>query len=200
MKWLAIATVVLFAGAAQATTIVALPERELVARANVIAFGTVLRTETVVNARGQVFTQAELQVHQGFRGVRANEFLLVQVPGGPLPNGLEARTVGAPRLAAGQLVFGFFEQRDGTVRPLGLAFGLLRVRTNTTGELRVFREADELALVNERGEGLHPEQFVVADVPLIDYGKRINTHLAALGLPQAELTVGLPTSVGVVRP
>lgn len=200
MKWLATAAVVLFVGAAHATTIVALPERELVARADVIAFGTVLRTETVVNARGQVFTQAELQVHQGFRGARANEFLLVQVPGGPLPNGLEARTVGAPRLAAGQMVFGFFEQRDGTARPLGLAFGLLRVRTNTAGELRVFREADELAFVNERGEGLEPGQFVLADVPLVELGRRINEHLVALGLPVADLAVGLPRGVGVVRP
>ena len=114
--------------AASATTIVALPEAELIRHSDAIVVGTVIRTHTVIHAGGQVGTRADVQVHRALRGAEPNQVVIVEVPGGRLKNGLVAYTPGSPQLQGGDMIFGFLERSDSVLRPLGLSYGLLRVR------------------------------------------------------------------------
>lgn len=169
--------------AALATSIVAHSEEELVRRADVIAFGTIVRTHTHVDRKGRVITEAELQVRKGLRGAQDGEFIVIAVPGGKLANGMAARTVGAPSLESGQMVLGFFESRGGARLPLGLSFGLLRVVPDREGSLRVYRELEGLSLFQANGRPAPSEPFELIGVPLDDYLRRIGTRVKELGLP-----------------
>ena len=168
---------------AQASTIVALPEPALIERADVIVFGTVVSTQTLLGEGGRVFTQAELQVQLGLRGARPGDVLVLQVPGGRLPNGVVAEVVGAPRLSDGQLVFGFLERRGDVVLPLGLAYGLLDVHADAKGGYRVDRNLAGLALRARDGSPVSPEAVALRDVPLTELTRRVATRLRELGLP-----------------
>lgn len=133
---------------ALASTVVAVPETALVSHADTIALGTIMTTTTYVSPEGQIRTRATVAVHRGVRGAHEGDVIVVEVPGGQLPNGLVATTVGAPVLHVGAMIFGFFETHGAAKRPLGLSYGLYAVRTDTHGALVVERDLSALHLVN----------------------------------------------------
>ncbi len=183
--WLWAGLVAAAPAAAGATTIIALPEAELVRAADTIVLGTVIDTTTVIDAGGRVATRARLQVYRHLRGAGAGagEVLTVEVPGGTLKNGLVAHTPGSPALAGGDFVFGFFETTGEVKRPLGLSYGLLRVRRAADGSWRVFRETDGLTMLSPQGGAAAEEAVALRDVPLATLVARIAARLTELGLP-----------------
>lgn len=168
---------------AEAATVVAVPEAELVALSDTIVFGSVLRTRTLVNSRGAVVTRADLQVVRAVRGAAAGAVLTLEVPGGRLPNGMVAYTGGSPSLAVGDLVFGFLQTRNGIVRPLGLSYGLLRARSDGAGGYRLFREVEGLVPLDAKGAELSPASISLKDVALDELIARVERRLIEIGVP-----------------
>ncbi|OGQ82936.1 MAG: hypothetical protein A2289_16570 [Deltaproteobacteria bacterium RIFOXYA12_FULL_58_15] len=180
------------AARADATTIIALPEAELVRESDAIVVGTVIQTNTVIHENGVIATQAHVQVHQALRGPKANQVVIVEVPGGHLPNGLAAHTAGSPEMVGGDMIFGFLERAGTVFRPIGLSFGLLRVRQAKDGIFRVFREAQGLAMVDPTGTLVRHQTVELRDVPLTTFIARIRQHMDGIG-------VSLPDP-GTVKP
>ncbi|MBI3180195.1 MAG: hypothetical protein HYZ27_11065 [Deltaproteobacteria bacterium] len=191
MRWLLLA-LVLLPQPALASTIIALPEAALTSRADTIALASVVRTDAVVSPGGRIVTRVTLQVVKALRGTRVGEVVVMELPGGRLP-GLVAHTPGSPQLTPGDLVFGFFESHAEVRRPLGLSYGLLRVRQDGRG-YRVFRETDGLTMLSPGGEPALPAVTTLRDVPLDDLVARVTARLKELG-------VAIPDQKpGVVRP
>ncbi len=192
MRCLVLLVLVLLPAPTLGSTIVALPEAALVARADTIALASVVRIDTVVNPGGRVATRATLQVYKALRGTRVGEVIIIEVPGGKLP-GFVAHTPGSPALTPGELVFCFLETHGEVRRPLGLSYGLLRVRQDSRG-YRVFRETDGLTMLSPGGEPALPAVTTLRDVPLDDLVARVTVRLKELG-------VAIPDQKpGVVRP
>ena len=169
---------VLFAPAiGSATTIVALPEAALSQRADAIVFGAVVDTRVEVNDRGQVSTVARFQIYQSVKGAGVGEVIELRVPGGRLPNGLVAEAYGSPKLVAGKMHFGFFEQRNGVYLPMGLSYGLLEARRDVAGVIHVWRDTGGLAMLTPTGGAVDPATTRLADVPLAQLVARSRGHL-----------------------
>jgi len=133
---------------AHATIVAATSDADLVRHADAIVVGVVVHTETRLVARQRIVTRATLTVEQTIYGARVDHVIL-QVPGGVLPNGLEAVVSGVPELRKGERWVAFLERAsDGTYRPLGMAFGMVRVRDDGTVE----RSLSGLTLVGRGGE------------------------------------------------
>lgn len=167
---------------AQASIIVPLAEPELAARADVIVFGTVLRTQTLRNPTGFIVTQAEVQVYRSVRGSKPGEFLIIEMPGGQLPDGDVAEVTGAPHLARGQTVVAFLQKRGQVLRPLGMAFGLLDVRGSGAAGQRVYRNLDGLQLLLPSGRSAPAVKYAIEGVPLGDFLARIDATLRDQGI------------------
>lgn len=170
---------------AAATIIVPLPEPELVARSGTIVVGTVIRTHPVASASGMVVTRADVQVTRALRGARVGAVVTVEVPGGALPDGTAVAVSGAPKLRAGDMVFGFLERHGDAGRPLGLAFGLLAVRPVGAHDLRVFRNLDGLQLMPKDGAVASARTYAIDGERLDDFAARIEQHVRAQVLPAA---------------
>jgi hypothetical protein len=168
---------------AQATTIVALPEPELIRHSHAIVVATVIRTDTVIHPGGRVATRATVQVHHGVRGAEPNQIILIEVPGGRLDSGLVAHTPGSPIMRGGDMVFGFLERSGEVFRPLGLSYGLLRVRKNAAGDLRVFRQTDGLSMMSPDGGPVAPATVAIVDLSLDELIARVNRELRDIDLP-----------------
>ncbi len=166
--------------AAWGSVVLAVPEPELARAADVIAFGQIVHTQTEI-ADGRVVTHATMQVLDAIWHTTVKSFLELYVPGGNLPNRLVATAPGAPRLKNGDMVFGFFQKLENGVVPLGLSYGLLRVRSTQSGDLRVYRELDGLQFVDRSGNPVSTESIKIADVPLKEFAARIRQHLSSVG-------------------
>jgi len=177
--------------AAQASTVVAFSEVELARRSHAIFMGSVLSIETHVNERNQVLTRATVQVYRAVRGILDGESVVVQVPGGMLPNGLVAHTYGSPKLVPGELIFGFFELNHGTYRPIALSLGLLRVRQTPEGEFRLSRDVSGLGLVRPDGDSVDPKVFQIEDEPMEALIGRIKTYTEGVVIPPPVGTGGV---------
>jgi hypothetical protein len=167
---------------ATATTIVALPEPELVRHSHAIVLGTVIRTDVVIHPGGRVATRATVQVHRAVRGAEPNQVILIEVPGGRLDSGLVAHTPGSPVMRGGDMVFGFLERSGDVLRPLGLSYGLLRVRKDSSGAYKVYRQTDGLSMMSPRGEPVAPATVALVDVPLEELIARIERELEEIGV------------------
>jgi hypothetical protein len=165
---------------ARATTIVAVPEAQLVEQAETIAVIGIIQTETVVDARGRVTTRARAQVYQSVRGAAVGDVLTVQVPGGRIA-GMIAHTPGSPRLVPGRLYLGFFEASGGVRIPLGLSYGLLQVLGDPETGYRVTRSLDGLHLVTRTGAPVDPGTVKIDAVPLDTFLARIRRRVVELG-------------------
>ncbi len=168
---------------AAATTIIALPEPALVRRSDAIVVANVVRTDTVIHPGGRVATRATVQVMRTVVGADALEMLTVEVPGGRLANGLVAHSPGSPSLRAGDLVVGFLERSGEVYRPLGLSYGLLRVRKDAAGTYRVYRDTDGLSMMSPEGEPVAPSTVAIADLPLDDLIERVAREVGTVDLP-----------------
>lgn len=166
-----------------ATTIVALPESDLVARADAIVFGTVLATRTFVTPEGRARTRADLQVHKALRGARDGDVIVLESPGGKVAEGLVSRVDGAPTFRVGMQVFAFLEIHGDAHRPLGLSYGLLNVVRDRTGAYRVQRNLKGLSFVSPRGLPVAPASVRIDAAPLDEIMARVRTHLRGLPLP-----------------
>ena len=164
------------------STVLALSEVELVARADVIAMGSVVHTSVYVKNKREVVTRAVLQINQHILGAEATRFLTVEVPGGALPNGIKAVTSGSPKLSVGDMVLGYFERHGDVFWPLGLSYGLLRIKLDGKGKAFVFRELDglHLARVDPSPKTLN---LLTTPEPLTAYIKRIEGITAQPVLP-----------------
>jgi hypothetical protein len=180
--WLSLLWVWLWALPASATVIVALPEAELIKKADTIVIGTVIRTETVLHEGGRVATQAWLQVYRGLRGAATESVIRIEVPGGRFDNGLLAFTPGSPALAGGDFVFGFLETHGEVRRPLGMSYGLLRIRKAGDGSWRVFRETDGLTMLSPAGLPAETAVVTIRDLPLETLVRRVEARLRELGI------------------
>jgi len=175
--------------AARATIVVALPEDELVQTSDTIIMGSVLALEALAVPGGHVVTQAQIQVLRPVRGAKRNAVVTVRYPGGRLPNGLAAFVDGAPELRVGDMVFAFLESRAGVRTPVGLRYGMLKVRRDTSGAYLVTRDTDGLILVDRTGKAAKPEVAHLRAVPLDDLVARIEKRMRALRIdPATEVT------------
>lgn len=165
-----------------ASTVVAVNEAELVARADTIVVASIIRTKTVINPGGVVVTHAEAQVYLGLRGAKFGDILTLQVPGGPIGRYV-AHTPGSPKLSPGDVVFAFLDSKGGVHRPLGMSFGLLRVRKAADGSQRVFRETAGLVMMSPNGLPANPADYVINDLPLDEMIARVDRRLRELGVP-----------------
>jgi hypothetical protein len=181
----------LFAPAlALGSTIVALDEQSLSRRSDAIVFGTIVSTRTEVNDKQQVSTRAELQIYRSVRGPKAGELVTLYVPGGKLPSGLIADVPGAPKLAPGQLVFGFLENSPVGFRPLGLSYGLLAVHKAANGSYRASRDVSGLAMLGPGGAEVPPDVYRLEDVPLDELIARVTRHIGGLPAPEPVSSPG----------
>jgi len=197
MRYLLALVALLATSEALASTILAVPEDDLARRADVIALVTIIDTQTSVNQRGQVFTLGRVQVLLPVKGVSLHRVATMQVPGGRLPSGLVAETFGAPKLAPGQLWFGFFEAAgDGTLRPLGLSYGLLHTRKDAQGHYWVWRDSSGMALIQPDGSAAPPSVTQLSDTPLEVLVRRVRGYL---GLPDARPEGEIGSTPGVLR-
>lgn len=174
---------------ARATVVVVPAERELVARADTIALATVLRVETFLNAAGHAMTQVELQAVRGVKGVADNGFVIAEVPGGPLPNGLVAKVVGAPEPRVGDLVFLFLANTAGAGRPIAMSYGWLEVRRDAEGTLRASHRLDGLSMLRPRGQEDTPV-LTLANEPVDALVARVRAHMRALAIPDPNAAAG----------
>jgi len=162
-----------------ASTVVALTLPELSQRADVIAFGSILSTETQMDASGRIFTTAEFKVQRAIKSAKAGEILILRVPGGRLPNGLTAHTSGAPRLETDQKWFGFFYRAPNQIYlPLGLSLGLLPAVQDSRGKYRVSRNLAGLSLMTGSGRRADDQSYQINKLPLEDLIEQVRTSLA----------------------
>ena len=168
---------------APAAVVVAVPESELVARADTIVFGAVLSTRTVMNTQGVIGTQADLQVYKALRGAQVGDVLLLQVPGGTLDNGLKASSPGSPELKKGDMVFAFLETSGEVRRPLGLSYGLLRAQPDGHGSFRLYRDTTDLTMIAPGGGPVDTRIVSIKDVSLSEMIARVDHRLRELNIP-----------------
>ncbi len=157
---------------AQGSVVLAVPEAELVAAADIIVFATVAGLAPV-QRDGMTNTKVELQVYRAIRGAEPGDVLTMHIPGGDRGGGITVYVPGAPKLAFGDMVFAFLERRGGVNRPLGMAYGLLEVREVAPGDLRVSRNLAGLTLHTRAGALASPSAFAVKDEKLEDFIDRI---------------------------
>ncbi|HET6343649.1 MAG TPA: hypothetical protein VFH51_01905 [Myxococcota bacterium] len=148
MRSIALPLTFLLPCSALATTVLALSEDELAARADSIVVAHVTAVRTVVHPGGRVATAASLEVQESLKGAPAGATLTLEVPGGVV-DGVVFAAVGAPSLSPGSLVFGYFETHGSVCRPLGLAYGLYQVLGD---DWMAHRDLRGLALVTPGGE------------------------------------------------
>jgi hypothetical protein len=140
----------LLPASALASVVLDLSEAQLVARSDIIAVGSVVQTETHLNAQHQVRTDVWVQVHRPVRGTQEGELLRLSVPGG-LYRGIMHAVDGVPKVAPGQLLVLFLQrsaQQD--LRPLGLSLGVYYVDTDLPEGLGVRQNYAGLTLQRPR--------------------------------------------------
>jgi len=161
---------------ASATTIVALDDAALVKAADTIVVGSVIGTQTLVLKGGAIVTRANFQVYRVLRGAKVGDVLTLDVPGGRV-GGMIADTSGSPKLQAGQMYLGFLESHAGVRVPLGLSYGLLKVRTDASGVRRVYRDTDGLYMLAPGGGPVDPKSVQIRDETLESVISRVEMLL-----------------------
>jgi hypothetical protein len=188
-KWLSVFVLLVIPTIAHASSVVALSEQDLVSRSDVIVMGSVVHTSVGVKGGKEIVTRAVLQINQHLLGAEATRFVTLEVPGGELPNGLKAVTSGAPKLALGDIVLGYLERHGDVFWPLGLSYGLLRVRLNEKGEAFVFRQMDGLYLTRT-SQTSGKINLLQTPEPLKEYVKRIEILTGQPVLPWSSEVQG----------
>lgn len=155
---------------ASASSVVAVPEAEMLARADAVVVGSVSQLEPYWDDRLGIRTRARLQVHHGVRGASDGDVLTLDVPGGILA-GLSTQVSGAPRLVQGQLMLVFLEAYGQVYRPLGLSYGVYNVALSDASWHAV-RDLNGMALLNKRGQ--------VMDMGMVRSGEDLNAMLLRL--------------------
>jgi hypothetical protein len=137
-----------------ASSILAVDEATLVAKADTIAVGSVITSEAYRGTNGGIRTRFYVQVHEGLRNAREGQVIQVEVPGGTLGE-LTTVVTGSPQLKAGAMVVLFLESHGTSRRPLGMSYGVYRVDSDTSGTWHVGRQVDGLSLLDTQGHELN---------------------------------------------
>jgi hypothetical protein len=115
------------AGGASASTIAYRTDAELVAIADRVVRARVLDTTVVVADDGRIRTRTRLAVVEDFTG-GADAVIVVEEPGGRLPDGRELWIPGVPRFTTGDDVVLCLERRRGAYRTVAFGFSAFHVR------------------------------------------------------------------------
>jgi hypothetical protein len=186
---------------ARATTVLPPSDDELVARAAVIGLATVQRVDVAFNPYGQVMTHAELLIEQGIRGAGPGEFVVMEYPGGVLPNGLKSTVPGAPTVKVGDRVFVYLSAAptDATrLRPIGLRYGVLNVVRDAKGQLRASRSVDGLSFVDHEQKPLADTIFEVRNVKVSSLVDDAQQRMRRLHI-DAGAALGKSPAINAVR-
>ena len=135
-----------------ASSVLAVDEATLVAKADTIVVGSVVSSEFYTGSGG-TRTRFYLQVHEGLRNAQEGQVIQMDIPGGSL-GGITTVVTGAPQLKAGAMVVVFLESHGASRRPLGLSYGIYRVDSDTSGAWHVGRQVDGLSLLDNQGREL----------------------------------------------
>lgn len=120
-----LATLLLLASLpAGAATYVSMADEALVDQAALIVQGTIETVAPAPERTGLAATDAVVRVERVLKGRTKTESVVVRVPGGELPDGVELRIPGAPRFQEGERTLLFLSPRpDGAWAPLHLLLG-----------------------------------------------------------------------------
>ncbi len=160
-----------------AATIVAIEESQLVKNSDVVAFGSIIRTQVKVSPRYGVYTEATLEIYEGIVGVERGDIITARVPGGQLSNGQRTLVSGAPILEPGERFVAFLEKRKNSFVPWGLSYGWLQVRDMGGGKLVVSRVLDGLYPVDKNGNKVAVKRVRMENVPLESLIERLRSHV-----------------------
>jgi hypothetical protein len=147
---LALATTLLAAGAAVATTVVHMDTRALATRSADIVVGQVTETRSYWDdSKSRILTEVRLRVERRLKGEPAGELVLTQL-GGEL-DGFRYEVPGSPAFARGEeaLVFAWRDP-SGRAQVNGLAQGKFEVRRDAAGRATVNRALPGLAIANAK--------------------------------------------------
>lgn len=135
------------AGAAQATTLLALDLESLTRASDVVARARVVRTQARWSAdHARILTEVELEVAEAWKGAPGGRLTLT-LPGGVVGD-VGQRVEGAPRFAAGEEVVAFLEARGPGYTVTGLAQGAFRVERGPAGAAATQQSAGEARFVD----------------------------------------------------
>jgi hypothetical protein len=176
------------AGVADASTIFALPERELTQQADAVVFGVVISTRVLGNER-YISTEADIQVYESVKGPPRGSLVKVQMPGG-VWNGLFASVPGSVTLKEGQMWIGFLNHHEGvTYTAWGMGFGMLPVHRAPRGGLVVGRNGYDAMVAAPEGANVEG-MLHLADTPLNEYLARLRGHLREGGVDPVDPGTG----------
>ena len=156
---------------AQSATIVPLPEPNLTHRADAVALGEVIETQTMRTSQG-IVTWATFRVFNPVHGTEAGRTLKFSLPGGRMGN-IATHVDGAPALRKGQWWVAFLEAHpNGGYRPLGLGYGLLPVTRQPDGKLQVKHNLSGLSALHN----LKPFAQLHEGMPVQAYLARLRSY------------------------
>lgn len=183
---------------AHATSVVALDDEGLVRSSSIIGVAQVLRTHTESSSAG-VFTVAELQFYQSLKGVKRHDVVAVQIPGGPMGNGMVMRVAGAPEMKTGQLFLAFLHEHGGVLKTTAMSLGVMPILIDANGVSRVVQRTDGLSFV-EPGGAVVPSRVRVNNRPLDEVLEHFRGIIDRQGATPVDPGVGDPRDPsGVIR-
>jgi hypothetical protein len=134
-------SVLLASPPAIATSIAPLTLDQLVDASDAIVIGTVRHVGSYIDTTGRVYTEAEVEVGEVLKGQRqagvsANDWLVVESPGGSLDAATATEVWGAARYSTDERVLLFLdEKRFGTAwGTVGMSHGKFTIRQNPAAE------------------------------------------------------------------
>jgi hypothetical protein len=144
------------AGSARATVMLALDLEGLVGRASHIIVGTVEGSQSRwTDDRRYIVTDTTLRVDSTVHG-KAGDRVIVRRLGGSV-NGIGMRVSGATVLQRGERVLLFGERMgQGALRVVGMRQGLYRLRTDARGRTTVHRNLAGIELAGKQPGGVKP--------------------------------------------
>lgn len=137
-----------------ASSVLAIDEATLVAKADTIVVGSIVTSESFRGTTGGIRTRYYVQVHEGLRNAREGQVIQVEVPGGSL-GGMTTVVTGSPQIKTGAMVVFFLESHGTSRRPLGMSYGVYRIDADTDGTWHVGRQLDGLSLLDNHGHELN---------------------------------------------
>jgi hypothetical protein len=146
MKQLALAAVLLAAGAVRATVLVPLDTKAMAERADRIVYATVESQVARWSADHQaIYTDVTLRVVRVYKGaLKPGDTVVVRREGGVV-DGIGMRVFGAPAFSVGEEVVVFLETRGSAAYTVGMTQGKLRVTVGADGIRRVSANLGDVA-------------------------------------------------------
>ena len=151
---------------ADATTVEALSDRQIIERADFIAFGTVVSSQ-VVTKKSWATTRYVFQVYQPFVGAKMAQMVHIDLPGGKLNDQIQMTVPGTPQLKKGRSYLILAQKAGDRYLPIGLTLGVLTAR----------RTGPKTYMLSRSIEGVHLQ-------PAGDTGSGVTLDLAETSLAQ----------------